>query len=114
MKQTIDAKGKSIGRVATEAAHFLMDKHTASFARNKAGSTTVEIVNVGQLSIAQGKALQKHYTRYSGYPGGLKLRSIPNTIEKKGHGELIRLAVYGMLPSNKLRPLRMKRLTVHE
>ena len=111
-KHIIDAKDRTIGRVATEAAVALMDKHKATFARNKEGSTTVEIQNASALSISPKKILQKQYTRYSGYPGGLKYESIPHTIAKKGHGELLRRAIYGMLPSNKLRSLRMKRLTI--
>ncbi len=114
MKHTIDAKGRTVGRVASEVAVLLMDKHLPQFARNKAGTTRVEIVNASSLSIAPGKMLQKRYKRYSGYPGGLTEESIPQVVAKKGYGELLRHAIYGMLPSNKLRGERMKHLTITE
>ena len=54
------------------------------------------------------------HERYSGYPGGLTYRNNADIISKKGYAELIRLAVYGMLPANRLRALMMKKLTIKE
>ncbi|NBD74384.1 50S ribosomal protein L13 [Patescibacteria group bacterium] len=109
---TIDATGKKIGRIATEAARVLMGKHTPSYAPNKAGTTRVSIENASQLSITEGKLRQKEYDRYSGYPGGRSTLRMEEVIEKKGHKEIVRHAVKGMLPKNRLQAPRLKRLTV--
>lgn len=111
-KHTIDAKGKRLGRVASEAAHYLMGKHQTNFAKNVVADVEVEIVNVGELKIAPKKLEQSKHLRYSGYPGGLKERTFQEVINKSGHQELVRKAVYGMLPGNRLRPHLMKRLTI--
>ena len=111
---TIDAAGKRIGRVASEAARVLMGKHLPTYEPNKAGDVSVSITNASQLEITEAKRDQKTYTRYSGYPGGLKTETLEQVIEKKGVSEAVRRAVYGMLPSNKLRAPRMKRLQISE
>lgn len=114
MKYTIDATNKKLGRVASEAAVFLIGKNKADFARNKVSGAVVEIVNASKADVGEKKLLQKRYVRYSGYPGGLKSPTMKNVIEKKGYGEVFTLAVYGMIPPNKLRPRIMKNLTVTE
>lgn len=114
MKYTIDATNRKLGRVASEAASILNGKNTASFARNTVTPTTVVITNASKADISEKKLVQKRYVRYSGYPGGLRNPSMENVIEKKGFSEIFTLAVYGMLPSNKLRAKIMKNLTVKE
>lgn len=111
---TIDAAGKALGRVASEAAAALMGKRMASFERHIPARVTVKIVNAGSANISSKKRATKIYTRYSGYPGGLKKERMEQVIEKKGYRELFRRAVYGMLPGNKLRAERMKYLIVNE
>ena len=111
-KYTIDAKGKRLGHIATDAAHHLMGKHEVSFTKNTVCDTEVEIVNASGLNIPTKKLDQNKYLRYSGYPGGLKERTLQEVIDKKGFEEVIEKAVFGMLPGNKLRPLLMKKLTV--
>ena len=114
MKQihTIDAQGKRIGRVASEAASVLRGKHSPDFVPHKTNEQRVHIVNVKQIDIVDSKLKNKIYTRYSGYPGGLKRESRDNVIDKKGHIEVVRRAVYGMLPNNKLRSIHMKHLMI--
>jgi len=114
MKYTIDATGKKLGRVASEAARLLMGKNQPDFVRNKVLGGKVEIVNTSKADISEKKLLEKTYARYSGYPGGLRTPSMRSVIEKKGYREVFLLAVYGMLPSNKLRPQIMKNLSVKE
>ncbi|MSU55570.1 MAG: 50S ribosomal protein L13 [Candidatus Taylorbacteria bacterium] len=114
MKKTIDATGKKLGRVASEAAIYLIGKDKSSFARNKVSGVPVEILNASKADISEKKLKDKRYVRYSGYPGGLKGPAMKDVIEKKGYAEIFTLAVYGMIPSNKLRPLIMKNLTVSE
>ena len=113
-KYTIDATGKKLGRIATDAAHHLMGKHETSFAKNKVADIEVEITNAAKLSITPKKLEQEKHMRYSGYPGGLKERTLQEVIDKKGFQEVVRKAVYGMLPGNRLRPELMKRLTISE
>lgn len=112
MKYTIDAQGKKLGRVASEAAAILRGKHSVSFTRNELPETAVEVINVSKIAIAAKKSEQTRYSRYSGYPGGLKHVSMKQCIEKRGHGELLRKVILGMLPRNRMRSRLIKRLTV--
>lgn len=114
MKYTIDATNKKLGRVATEAAMLLMGKNTPDYARHAESGNTVEIVNAGSLSITLKKQRDTVYTTYSGYPGGLKVARMEQVMEKKGKSELVRIAVKGMLPKNKLQARMMKNLTISE
>ena len=111
-KYTIDAKGKRLGRIASEAAHHLLGKDDVDFARNTAADVEVEIVNASKLNIKAKKLSQNKYMRYSGYPSGLKARSLQEVIDKLGYEEVVEKAVFGMLPSNRLRPNLMKKLTI--
>lgn len=113
-KHTIDAKGKAIGRVASQAAHLLMGKDEPGFRRNLPPAVTVNIVNASKIYLHPKKAQNKIYKRYSGYPGGLKELSLKDVAEKKGYSEILRLAVNGMLPKNTLRAKMLKQLTVSE
>ena len=113
-KHVIDAQNKKIGRVATEAAVLLMGKNLLTFARNTVPDVKVEIKNTAKALIDEKKKLQKTYSRYSGYPGGLKKLTMAEIIAKKGYGQLFREAVSGMLPKNKLRQKMMNNLIVNE
>lgn len=110
----IDATGKSLGRVATEIAVVLMGKDEPNFQRHLLAGKTVSVVNAHKLAITEKKKDQKEYITFSGYPSGQKRANLRRVIEKKGHEEAIRKAVYGMLPSNRLRSPLMKKLTVTE
>lgn len=113
-KHTIDAKGKKLGRVASEAAVYLMGKKEVGYARNTVADMKVTIINAAQADISEKKMKEKEYETYSGYPGGLKKETLERVIEKKGYSEAFRIAVYGMLPGNKLRKQIMKNLIVTE
>lgn len=112
MKYTINAQNKKLGRIASEVARLLRGKGSPSFAANTLPDVDVEVLNVSTLSIAEKKAAQTKYQKYSGYPGGLREVSLAEFIVKKGHGELVRKAVLGMLPKNRMRSRLIKRLTV--
>lgn len=114
MEYKIDAQNKKIGRISSEIASLLMGKNTPDFEKHKVAGNTVIVSNVSKLSIDPKKMEEKGYERYSGYPGGLKIDSLARLIEKKGYGEVIRNAVYGMLPANKLRPRLMKNLIIND
>ncbi|MBU4480331.1 50S ribosomal protein L13 [Patescibacteria group bacterium] len=114
MEHTIDATEKKLGRVASEAAILLMGKNKADFEKNIVASVKVNITNASKLNIDPKKLDNKEYKNYSGYPGGLKIRKMKQVIGKKGVSEVVKKAVYGMLPSNKLRAIMMKNLIVTE
>jgi len=111
---TIDASGKKIGRVATQAAVLLMGKNLPDFTRNNVPEVKVSIINASKASLSDKKKEQTTYKNYSGYPGGLKVTSTPRMIEKKGYSELFKVAIYGMLPKNKLRSKMILNLTISE
>lgn len=111
---TLDAQNKKLGRLASEVAILLMGKDMVDFARNKIPDRDVKVVNVSKLDIDERKKEQKEYVRYSGYPGGLKKEKLGALMERKGSAEVLRKAVRGMLPSNKLRPLMLKHLIIEE
>lgn len=111
---TIDAAGKTIGRVATEAAKALMGKTRADYTPNKMTAMKVVVENAAKLFIRDSKKRGKVYGTYSGYPGGLKKETLGNLIVRKGHGEAVRRAVERMLPNNTMRTARMKNLTVNQ
>lgn len=114
MRYTIDAQGKKLGRVASEAAWALRGKGSPAFAPNLLPDVDVEVLHTSKLAIADKKAAQTKYRRYSGYPGGLKETSLAEFVAKKGHGELLRKVVLGMLPKNRLRAKLIKRLAVRD
>ena len=114
MKHIIDAKGRVPGRVATEVAVLLMGKNRTDFARNRIPSVEVEVVSTSQMSLDAKKLKDKMYSHYSGFPGGLKRQSQEHVIKTKGHKEVLRRAVYGMLPKNKLRARMMNNLKIND
>src|SRR3989344_4158460 len=112
ISKTIDAKGRTLGRVASEVAMSLMGKTSPSFERNKYSGVPVKVVNASKLRITAKKLESIYHTRYSGIPGGLRITKGTETVLTKGFKELIRLATYQMLPANKLRRKMMKNLTI--
>lgn len=110
--KTIDASGQSIGRLASEISKILQGKHKATYQPNVDMGDFVEVRNAAQVKITGNKLAGKTYYRYSGYPGGLK-RTPLKEVFAKDPGEALRRAVRNMLPKNRLRDGRMKRLTVH-
>ncbi len=115
MKYTIDAADKKIGRIASEAASCLMGKKTVSFAKNTVAEAEVEIVNASRAYVTAKKkqgGAGDDYVRYTGHRGGLKSETLGELIARRGMKQVFTLAVYNMLPKNKLRDLRMKNLTI--
>lgn len=114
MEYTIDAQGKKLGRIAGEAAIVLMGKNRAGFVRNAIPSVKVKIANASKISVTNKKLQNKIYKSYSGYPGGLKEKSMKKVVMDKGVAEALRIAIRGMLPKNKLRDRMMKNLIITE
>ena len=114
MKYTIDAQGKKIGRIASEAAALLMGKSTTSFTKNTVAEVSVEITNASKTDVSAVKKTRDIYVTYTGFRGGLKKESLGHLIERSGMKEVLERAIYRMLPDNKLRDLRFKNLTITE
>lgn len=109
-----DATDKKLGRFATEIAMVLMGKNVPTYQSNVLSKHKAIIENASKLAIPAKKLEEVEYARYSGYPGGLKMTPMKRVVEKKGYSEVLRKAVYGMLPKNKLRADMMKNLTISE
>ena len=113
-KYTINAKDRVPGRVATEVAVLLMGKNRTDFARNRIPDVEVEVISSSQMSLSAKKLREKMYSSHSGFPGSLKRRSQNYIVKTKGAKEVLRRAVYGMLPKNKLRARMMKNLKIND
>ncbi len=113
-RYTIDATDKILGRVASSVAKILMGKTEADYVANKVADVFVTIENVSKTKMSEKRKSETLHTHYTGYPGGLRSETNAKIIDKKGWAELYRLAIRGMLPNNKLRPLMMKRLIIKE
>ncbi len=113
-EKIIDAEGKILGRLASEIAYLLMGKNKASYQRHIYSGIKVKVINASKVKITIKKLKEMYHTRYSGYPGGLRIIKGIETKEKKGMKELVKLAVYHMLPGNKLRREMMKNLEIED
>ena len=109
---TIDAQNKTLGRVASAAAHAIIGKHKVTFVKNAVVGEEVTITNASKIKITGTKERTKEYIRYSGYPGGQKIETYAQLTARRGHKEVIRRAVLRMLPKNKLQTKRIKLLTI--
>lgn len=109
---TIDAVDKPLGRLATEIATLLRGKHKPDFVPYKDEGDFVLVKNIDKIKITGRKFKQKIYRHYTGYPGGLREITMEDLARKKGMGEILRKAVWGMLPKNKLRARMIKRLQI--
>ncbi|KKQ78163.1 MAG: 50S ribosomal protein L13 [Candidatus Zambryskibacteria bacterium RIFCSPLOWO2_01_FULL_39_39] len=112
MEYTIDAEGKKLGRIASEAATVLMGKNRADFVRNAIPNIKLKITNATKISTTNKKMDQKVYKNYSGYPGGLRERTMKKVVADFGMKEVLKIAIKGMLPKNKLRDRMMKNLLI--
>jgi large subunit ribosomal protein L13 len=108
----IDASGKVLGKVATEAAGLLMGKHKPIFSRNLDTGDFVVIINADKVRLTGNKVKQKTYYRHSGYAGGLKSTNLEEMLQTHPT-QVIEYAVKGMLPKNRLRAGMMKKLRVY-
>lgn len=108
----IDAKGQALGRVASEAAKALMGKAHADYTPHILSNVKVIITNASKIRTTEKKRLQKTYTHYTGYPGGLRKESLGNLMSRSGMSAAIKHAVKGMLPRNTMLTARLKNLSI--
>ncbi len=110
---TIDAAGKRLGRVATEAAAALIGKNDPDFAPHIINNIIVTIVNASKLDVPEKKGTEV-YQSYSGYPGGLRSETLKRLSTRRGFAEVLKRTISGMLPKNKHRKRLMTQLVVTE
>ncbi len=111
---TIDAKGKSMGRVASQAAAILRGKSTAEFAPNKAPQIKLTVINLKDVKVTGKKMKKKMYGKRSEYLGSYKEEAMDKIIAKKGIGYVFKIAVNGMISRTRLKKPMLKNLTVKE
>lgn len=107
----IDATGKVLGRLASEIAILLRGKQKPEFQPQKDIGDFVIVKNIEKMKITGKKIEQKKYYRHSGYPGGIKEIPLAKLFQKNP-GEVLKRAVFGMLPKNKLRRKWIQRLKI--
>ena len=108
----IDASGRVLGKLATEAASLLMGKHKPIFSRHLDTGDFVVIINAAKVRVTGNKAEQKLYYSHSGYPGGLKSINLERMMQTHPT-RVIEHAVKGMLPHNRLGAQMVKKLKVY-
>lgn len=109
----IDAEGKTLGKVATKAAHVLRGKHKAEYTPHVDCGDYVIIINASKVNLTGNKLDKKIYYNHSGYPGGLRERTA-KVMKEKYPIEMVERAVRGMLPHNRLGRSMYKKLFVYE
>lgn len=112
MKHQIDATGRSLGRVASEAAVLLRGKVDASYERHTVPLVKVEIVHADKLALSERRLTGTTHRTHSGAPGGEKVETLQHLIARRGIDEALKRAIKGMLPANRLRPLMLKNLSI--
>jgi large subunit ribosomal protein L13 len=108
----VDARGKTLGRLATQIADMLRGKRKPEYTPHIDTGDFVVVVNAADIHVTGDKRAAKLYHRHSGYPGGLRTRTLEEMLERRPE-EVIRLAVKGMLPRNRLARQQLTKLKVY-
>jgi large subunit ribosomal protein L13 len=108
----MDASDQVLGRLATQAAYYLLGKHKPTYTPGVEMGDFVVVINVQKLRITPKRFEDKTYYRHSGYPGGTKAISLRDQLQKHPD-RVIRAAVWGMLPHNKVGRQLLKRLKIY-
>lgn len=108
----IDAADRPLGRLATQVASVLRGKHHPEYSPHLSLGDHVIVVNADKIHLSGNKRTGKRYYRYSGYPSGLKVRTLQEMMDKDVT-KVVRLAVKGMLPGNRLGRRLLKHLKVY-
>ena len=108
----VDATGQTLGRLATQIADALRGKRKPQYTPHCDTGDFVVVVNAEKIQVTGNKRSEKRYYRHSGFPGGLKSRTFDEMIDRRPE-EVIRLAVKGMLPRNRLARKQLTKLKVY-
>ena len=110
--RVVDADGATLGRLATRIATLLRGKHRATFSTHIDTGDPVIVLNAAKIKVTGRKLQAKQYVRHSGYPGGLRTESLERLLARRPE-EVIRRAVRGMLPQNRLGEQMIRKLHVY-
>jgi large subunit ribosomal protein L13 len=108
----VDAEGKTLGRLATQIADTLRGKRKPQYTPHVDTGDFVIVVNAEKIQVTGNKLDQKRYYRHSGYPGGLRSRTLREQLDRRPT-EVIRVAVKGMLPKNRLARQQITKLKIY-
>jgi large subunit ribosomal protein L13 len=108
----VDAEGQTLGRLATRIAETLRGKAKAEYTPHVDTGDFVVVVNAEKIAVTGKKLDEKLYHRHSGYPGGLRTRTLREQLERRPE-EVIRKAVKGMLPRNRLARTQINKLKIY-
>ncbi|HEY4236532.1 MAG TPA: 50S ribosomal protein L13 [Gaiellaceae bacterium] len=108
----VDAEGKTLGRLATQIADTLRGKRKPQFTPHVDTGDFVIVVNAEKIHVTGNKLDQKRYYRHSGYPGGLRSRTLREQLDRRPT-EVLRVAVKGMLPKNRLARQQITKLKIY-
>lgn len=108
----IDAQDQVLGRLASRVAQILRGKHKPTFTPNQNCGDFVVVINAEKIAVTRNRLDQKMYYKHSQYPGGLKTESLRSMLARHPD-RVIRLAVWGMLPQNRLGDDILKRLKIY-
>lgn len=108
----VDAEGQNLGRLASVIAETLSGKRSPWYTRHCDTGDFVVVVNAGKIAVTGNKLESKRYYRHSGYPGGLRSRTLAEQLERRPE-EVLRAAVKGMLPKNRLGRQQLLKLKLY-
>ena len=108
----VDAEGQTLGRLATRIADTLRGKNKPQYTPHVDTGDFVVVINAEKVAVTGQKLDQKRYYRHSGYPGGLRTRTLREQLERRPT-EVIRTAVKGMLPKNRLAARQLTKLKIY-
>jgi large subunit ribosomal protein L13 len=108
----VDANGQTLGRLATQIADALRGKRKPTYTPHIDTGDFVVVINAEKIAVTGKKLDDKRYYRHSGYPGGLKTRTLEEMLQRKPE-DVIRLAVKGMLPKNRLARKQITKLKIY-
>ena len=108
----VDASGKTLGRIATRIADALRGKRKPEYTPHIDTGDFVVVVNAEKIHVTGDKLRQKIYYRHTGYPGGIRSRTLAEQLQRRPE-EVIRKAVKGMLPKNRLAAAQLRKLKVY-
>jgi large subunit ribosomal protein L13 len=108
----VDAEGQTLGRLATQIADTLRGKRKAEYTPHVDTGDFVVVVNAEKIQVTGSKLDQKRYYRHSGYPGGIRSRTLREQLQRRPT-EVLRVAVKGMLPRNRLSRAQLTKLKIY-
>lgn len=108
----VDADGQNLGRLASVIAETLSGKRSTWFTRHADAGDFVVVINADKVAVTGKKMTDKKYYRHSGYPGGIKVRTLAEQLERRPE-EVLRMAVRGMLPKNRLGRVQLGKLKIY-